>query len=245
MPQTAEISSSSPSASLLLATPLLDYQHSSVAQLVAARGWRNLAEFERIGAIYDFVRNELPFGYNASDDMPASAVLADGYGQCNTKSTLLMALLRASGVACRLHGFTIDKALQKGAVSGIAFWLAPRNIVHSWVEVSFKNAWINLEGFILDQGYLAAVQERFAGQMAFCGYGIATPDLAAPAVQWRGSHTYIQKDGINQDFGLFDSPDAFYARHGVNLSGLKRWLYSKLIRHGMNRRVAKIRQGRG
>ena len=241
MLQTAGISL--PSASHLLATPLLDFEQPSVSQLVAARGWRNLSEFERIGAIYDFVRNEVAFGYNASDDLPASAVLADGYGQCNTKTTLMMALLRASGLACRLHGFTIDKALQKGAVTGLAFWLAPRNILHSWVEVSFNGEWINLEGFILDQPYLAAVQALFAGQKAFCGYGIATPDLAAPAVQWRGSHTYIQKDGINQDFGRFDSPDDFYASHGANLSGLKRWLYRRFIRHWMNRRVAQIRQG--
>lgn len=61
------------------------------------------------GAIYDFVRNDIAFGYNSSDDIKASAVLADGYGQCNTKGTLLMALLRKAGIPCRLHGFTIHK----------------------------------------------------------------------------------------------------------------------------------------
>lgn len=66
----------------------------------------------------NFVRDEVTFGYNASDDLPASRVLADHIGQCNTKGTLLMALLRAVGVACRFHRFTIDKALQKGAITG-------------------------------------------------------------------------------------------------------------------------------
>jgi len=61
------------------------------------------------------VRDDIRFGYNASDDLPASRVLADRIGQRNTKSTLLMALLRAVDVLCRFHGFTIDKALQKGA----------------------------------------------------------------------------------------------------------------------------------
>jgi transglutaminase-like putative cysteine protease len=67
--------------------------------------------------VYDFVRNEIAFGYNAGDELPASAVLADGIGQCNTKATLLMALMRAVGIACRFHGFTIDKPLQKGAIT--------------------------------------------------------------------------------------------------------------------------------
>lgn len=145
-----------------------------------------LNTYERIGAVYDFVRNEIAFGYNARDDLPASQVLADGIGQCNTKGTLLMALLRGVGVPCRFHGFTIDKTLQKGAITGLAYRLAPRNIVHSWVEVWFGGNWIELEGFILDRAYLSALQSKFAAHKgAFCGYGVATPDLQCPRVEWR------------------------------------------------------------
>ena len=75
------------------------------------------------------------FGYNQSDDIAASDVLADGYGQCNTKGNLLMALLRALAIPCRFHGFTIDQQLQKGAIPTYVFWLAPKYIIHSWVEV--------------------------------------------------------------------------------------------------------------
>lgn len=111
---------------LTLPTALLDFTHPAIEGLVAARGWGALSEYERIGAVYDFVRDEIAFGYNESDDLPASRVLADGIGQCNTKGTLLMALLRAVGIPCRFHGFTIDKALQKGAITGVAYLLAPR-----------------------------------------------------------------------------------------------------------------------
>ena len=226
---------------LLQPTTLLDFAHPAIEGLVVQRGWRQLQIFERIGAVYDFVRNEIAFGYNASDELPASAVLADGIGQCNTNGTLLMALLRAVGIPCRLHGFTIDKPLQKGAITGIAYMLAPQRIIHSWVEVAFEERWVNLEGFILDARYLASLQRRFPGRQRFCGYGAATPDLSAPRVEWQGQDTYIQKDGISDDFGVFDSPDAFYARHGSNLSGLKRWLYSHVIRHRMNAQVERIR----
>lgn len=226
---------------LLQPTTLLDFAHPAIEGLVAQRGWRQLPVFERIGAVYDFVRNEIAFGYNASDELPASAVLADGIGQCNTKGTLLMALLRAVGIPSRLHGFTIDKPLQKGAITGIAYMLAPQRIIHGWVEVAFEERWVNLEGFILDARYLASLQRRFPGRQRFCGYGAATPDLSAPRVEWQGQDTYIQKDGISDDFGVFDSPDAFYARHGSNLSGLRRWLYTHVIRHRMNAQVERIR----
>ena len=227
---------------LLDATPLLDFQHPALQALIARRGWLKLDEYARIGAVYDFVRNEVAFGYNTGDDLPASQVLADGFGQCNTKGTLLMALLRAVGVPCRFHGFTIDKALQKGAITGLAYLLAPASIIHSWVEVNYQGRWLNLEGFILDNAYLSRLQQRFAGAATFCGYGVATQDLACPPVAWVGEDTYIQKEGINHDFGVFDSPDTFYARHGSNLSGFKRWLYVHVVRHWMNRNVARIRK---
>lgn len=229
---------------LLKATPLLDFEHVEIQALISHRKWAQLNQHDRIGAAYDFVRDEVAFGYNTSDDLAASAVLADGYGQCNTKSTLLMALLRALGVPCRLHGFTIDKALQKGAVTGWAYLLAPRNILHSWVEVQHEGRWINLEGFILDRPYLTALQQRFVSHKGpFLGYGVGTSDLAAPAVDWRCDDTYIQRDGINQDFGVFDDPDGFYARYGANLSGPKRWVFQKMVRHMMNRNVDRIRRG--
>lgn len=226
-------------------TPLLDFDSPALRRLVHERGWPDLPERERIGAIYGFVRDEVAFGYNLADDLPASRVLADGLGQCNTKGTLLMALLRAAGIPCRFHGFTIDKALQKGAITGIAYRLAPRDIIHSWVEVWFGGRWVNLEGFILDKAYLARLQQRFAGHEGpFCGFGAATPDLQNPPVDWKGTDTYIQKDGINRDLGVYDDPDAFYARHGTNLRGLKRWLFQKVIRRWMNANVADIRSAR-
>ena len=93
--------------SLLESTEMLDFQGEAITRLLESKGWMNLSEYDRIGAAYDFVRNDIRFGYNSSDDLMASQVLSDGYGQCNTKGTLLMALLRALSIPCRFHGFTI------------------------------------------------------------------------------------------------------------------------------------------
>lgn len=226
----------------LARTALLDFDDPRIARLIAERRWQGLDAWSAIGAAYTFVRDEIPFGYNRSDDLRASQVLADGYGQCNTKATLLMALLRALGVACRLHGFTIDKALQRGAIPPLVYRLSPQSILHSWVEVHLDGRWVELEGFILDARYLDGVRARFPDvEGAFCGYGVATTSLADPQIDWCGRSTYIQREGIDADLGLFDSPDAFYAARGTNLSGPRRWLYRFVIRHWMNRRVARIR----
>ncbi|MDG0872487.1 transglutaminase-like domain-containing protein [Paenibacillus thiaminolyticus] len=107
----------------LQATDLVDYNHPSIRELVEERQWGQLSDYDKIREIYEFVRNEIPFGYNRSDDIPASEVLRDGRGQCNTKSILLMALLRKAGIPCRIHGFYIDKRMQKRRVdrTGLLF----------------------------------------------------------------------------------------------------------------------------
>ncbi|GAA4816831.1 hypothetical protein GCM10011365_24430 [Marinicella pacifica] len=66
-------------------TEILDYEDLSIQHLIKSRAWMKLNEYEKIGAAYQYVRDEVKFGYNKSDDIPASQVLSDGYGQCNTK----------------------------------------------------------------------------------------------------------------------------------------------------------------
>nr|MCR5633046.1 methyltransferase domain-containing protein [Eubacterium sp.] len=137
-------------ASYLAQTHMLDYDNYKIQELIRKRGWRELPEFERIRSIYNYIRDEIRFGYNVDDSIPASKVLKDGYGQCNTKGTLFMALLRAVGVPCRVHGFTIRKELQEGAMTGFVYKQAPKNIFHSWVEVYLEGKWYELEAFIID-----------------------------------------------------------------------------------------------
>ncbi|MEH6403420.1 MAG: transglutaminase-like domain-containing protein [Sneathiella sp.] len=224
-------------------TSMLDFEDSSILGLITSRNWQDLDPFERIGAAYNFVRNEIAFGYNIADTIPASRVLRDGYGQCNTKATLLMALLRKLDIPCRLHGFTISKSLQRGVVPELAYKIAPDKILHSWVDVYFDGRWISLEGFILDQRVLGALQEKFKDRDNLCGYGVGTNCLQDPGVEWTGENTYIQETGINCDFGVFDTPDAFYSNHSQNFGFIPSVLYKIFIRHWMNLRVRRMRAG--
>lgn len=227
---------------LLQETKMLDYHSLSVQALIQQRKWRELDEFHKIKEIYNFVRDEIKFGYNVDDSIPASQVLKDGYGQCNTKGTLFMALLRSVGIPCRIHGFTIDKKLQKGAMTGFVYSSAPQNIFHSWVEVFYQSRWYELEAFILDTEYLTKLQNINSACIgAFCGYGVAVSDFKNPVIDWNANNTYIQSEGINQDFGVYDSPDELLKEHHQEMSAFKNFLFRHLGRHFMNQNVRKIR----
>lgn len=223
-------------------TQMLNFNHKSIQRLIKEKQWIKDDDFQKILKIYNFVRDDIAFGYNTDDIIPASEVLNDGYGQCNTKGTLFMALLRAVGIPCQIHGFTIDKKLQKGAMTGIIYKFAPKSIIHSWVEIQYKDNWYNIEGFILDRQYLKRLQEKFEDcKTSFCGYGAATDNFQNPQVEWNANDTYIQKEGINQDFGVFNSPDEFFEKYHQQLMPLKKWIYQNIGRKLMNRNVERIR----
>lgn len=66
-------------------------------------------------ALFDHVRDQTPFGFAAGFwNQSASAVLRAGRGYCNTKSTLFVALLRATGVPARQVFVEIDAEVLHG-----------------------------------------------------------------------------------------------------------------------------------
>lgn len=226
----------------LEATLLLDYYNKTIQELIRTKNWNQCDDFDKILRAYNYVRDEIKFGYNVDDAIPASKVLADGYGQCNTKLILFMALLRALNIPCRVHGFSINKELQKGALPVYLYKFAPKNIIHSWVEVYHNGNWYNLEGIIIDSQYLLKLQDKFPEcKGRFCGYGVSVDNFKNTVIDWNGNDTYIQKESITEDYGIFDNPDELFSNYPQKLSYLKRFLYRHFGRHIMNRRVKKIR----
>lgn len=225
----------------LTPTPLVDYLHPDIQQLAKSKGWKQLAPIAAAKQIYNFVRDEIAFGYSKNDQQTASQVLTQGYGQCNTKGTLLVALLRACEIPARVHGFKVKQQLKRGLLPAPLRLLAPKTIVHSWVEVWLDQHWVELEGYIIDSAYLKQVQRHYPQQQEFIGFGIATACLHSPDNQFSLTGSYIQKLSICEDLGIFTTPDELYQRHH-NLTALSAWAYAYLLRHWLNIRVRAIRR---
>lgn len=231
----------------LQTTTMLDYTHPSMQQLIAERGWRELDDYNKIAQIYSFVRNEILFGYNIGDTRKASEVLQDGIGQCNTKATLLISLLRAVGIPSRHHAFRLDNSVQKGAIPPALFFLAPKLILHTWAEVWYEDEWHALEGVILDDGYIKGFKKMFKKtnrNMTPCnfkGYGFGVDNLFELDVDWDGDSTYVQSTGITEDLGPCSSPDECYAKYSQAIGPIKNYIYSHITCKTMTKRVMRIR----
>ncbi len=224
-------------------TAMLNYRAQEIMDLIDAHKWNELNEFEKIGAIYDYVQNSIVLGYNKFDDLTATQVLNDGYGQCNTKATLLMALLRAVDIPCRLHGTKVTKVFQRSLMPKIMAKLAPPLIVHTWAEVYYSGEWLSLEGVITDQAYISGLKRSFPDSKGrFFDYAVAVEDFGNLQIDWNGKNTTVQQQAVAEDLGVFDTPDEFYSEYKQAYRGLKKFMYENIGRKIMTKRVAKIRR---
>lgn len=224
-------------------TVMLNYQTSQIADLINTQKWSDLNEFEKIGAIYDYVQNKILLGYNKYDNLTATQVLADGIGQCNTKATLIMALLRAVGVPCRLHGTKVTKVFQRSLMPKIMAKLAPPLIVHTWAEVYYNGDWLSLEGVITDKTFISGLQKLFPEHKGkFFDYAVAVKDFNNLQIDWKGENTTVQQQAVVKDLGVYDTPDEFYAEYKQEFRGIKKFMYESVGRKIMTRKVAKIRR---
>lgn len=130
---------------------MVDFSNPAIQKLIQNMKWKEMGEFERIKAIYNYVRDDFLFGYNIDDGIPASKVLADGYG-------------------------------------------------------------------------------------------VAVKDFRNIIIEFDRNNTYIQSEGINQDFGVYDCPDELLKEHHQTISAFKAFAYRHIGRHFMNRNVRKIRE---
>jgi transglutaminase-like putative cysteine protease len=235
---------SNPQPEYLCPTRLLDFDSLSIQKLLKERGWEKIQRKKaRIEAVYQFVRDEIAYGYNEQVLVKASEVLSQGYGQGITKSILLMALLRGVGIPCRYHAFTVDKILQRGILKGAGYKLQRTQMYHSWVEIFFEKEWICIEGHIVDKPYIEKLQALFPDYMgSFYAYGLAVLNFRNPPNKWEGNHTYVQSRAIEDDLGIFDCPDDFFARYPDADTFCKKYAYRKLIRPVLNKNIKAIRE---
>ena len=85
-------------------------------------------------------------------------------------------------------------------------------------------------------------QEKYSDcKTNFYGYGVATNNFQNPQIEWNANDTYIQKEGINHDFGVFNSPDEFFGKYQQQLTPLKKMAYRNIGRKLMNRNIERIR----
>lgn len=231
------------SEAYLQRTTLLDFDSLAVQRLIGQRGWRDLpSTSDRIAAAYHFVKDEILYGYTPNFQIPASKVLKQGIGSSLAKTTLLLALLRALEIPCRLQADMVDKVVHRGLLGPLAFKLCPSDLFHTAVQLLYNNRWITVEGYVIDQAYVSQLQAMFPDYSgSFYGYGIAVLNFRNPDTRWEERPTSIQAKAVVNELGLFNDSDSFFKAYPEAQQRTRSFFYTKLFMPRLNKRIAAIR----
>ena len=191
--------------------------------------------------IHDFVKS-LPFGCVAAfDHVPAAAVLRAGRGDCHTKGTLFVALLRAAEVPARLRFVSLSSNFLAGIID-----IPQESITHAVGEVYLSGQWVQTDTYVTDEQFEMRALRMLKDQGLRVGLGIhVNADR-----NWNGqksSHAqYSDKDPSSlplKDLGVAHDPKYFYSEQSnqerqLGWTTRLKWM---LVAAVVNHRVGKIR----
>ena len=206
-------------------------------------------ERERAIALHDAVRERVKFGFNKYfDAAPPDYALACGYGHCNPKSRLLVALFRAAGLESYQHFVVIPKEILKGAIPASRYWMIPAELSHSYVDVRVEGRWRAIDSHIVDTALLQGALDRLARENRSLGYGVRVDSTNT----WDGqSDAFSQFDEgfMIEDHGRVEDVEAYFRdrRYRNKALGLPfNTMFQLMGEVGvapMNAHIEKIRRG--
>ncbi len=191
---------------------IFDVNSPAIMDLIKERNWLKLVEKNKINRIFNFVKNDIVFGFSKKPLLSASHILSEGRGNALNKSILLKTLLDASGVLCRFHSFMVKKELYQGLSTQLNYNMLPSNLISAWVEVFYENQWLVVDGVLLDEVYFESLQNDFhEAQKEFVGFGCAVFLDNSIHTVWNGkNHTYCQRAAITRDLGVIEEFEWFF-----------------------------------
>ena len=198
---------------------------------------------DKISAIFYYVRDDIKFAFPKEGDLvQASQTIKYGYGQCNTKATLFLALCKALGIHARIHFSLIEKDIQRGLFSGIAFWLMPKEISHSWIEIEMNGEWLKIDAFINDAAFYKAGKKELKKNNWDVGYSIACSKNDSSIELDFENEKFVQMDAVTEDHGIYDEPMDYFnsSRYKNRPNAFKLFMY-KLLIGGINEKVEELR----
>ena len=225
----------------LVPTRLLDLDDSRLR--LRAKSLTQLAQtdVQKAVRVHDFVKS-LPFGcVGGFDHVSAAAVLKKGRGDCHTKGTLFVALLRSAGVPARLRFVSLPAAFLWGIVD-----LGNSVITHAVGEVYLQGHWVQTDTYVTDSVLEAHAALWLRQQQRVLGYGIHEQASRFWDGQQDAHGQYHAADASSQpvnDWGVSHDPEHFYsskAHPELHRSWLTRakWVVAAGV---INRRTGQLR----
>ncbi len=222
---------------------LADYQNPTVYEVARALTKNEPEIAGKVLRIFNYVRDEIKFGFPREGDwVAASKTLQIKIGQCNTKSTLFLALCKALNIPARIHFSLIKREIQHGVFPAFLYVFLPKKLSHSWIEVKIDQQWIQIDGYIDDLIYFRGAMNKLAKSGWEIGFAIACKgDQLSPELNLK-QKKFVQMCAVIEDHGVWDEPVEYYQSklYKNRPSAMKQFFY-RLFIPLVNARIEKIR----
>ena len=224
---------------------LADYDHPLVRETAEGLTGNTSTVREKLNRLFHYVRDDIKFAFPQEGDLvKASTTIRLGKGQCNTKSTLFLALCKAAKIPARIHFSLIKKEIQRGLFNFLGYKLMPPLLSHSWIEVEVDGKWRRIDSYINDEKYYQAAKSELQKRGWDTGYSVSCPGGECSCDFNVDQEVFVQMGAVVGDHGVWDDPGDYYAtdRYQNRLNIMKSILY-KLMIWRVNRRVESMRRG--
>ncbi|HEN5573913.1 TPA: transglutaminase family protein [Legionella pneumophila] len=223
---------------------LADYQNPMVQKVALELTQTESDIVGKVRRIFEFVRDEIKFGFSPDGDwVSASKTLQIKIGQCNTKSTLFLALCKALNIPARIHFSLIKREIQHGVFPEFLYLLLPKQLSHSWIEINIDNKWLRIDGYIDDLVYFRGAIDQLTKSGWDIGFAIACDEEKLSPEFNPNEEKFEQMCAVTEDHGIWNDPIEYYQsnlyRNRPNF--LKQFIY-RLFIPLVNHRIEKIRQ---
>lgn len=224
---------------------LSDHDHPLVIETAGALSQACETDLQLLEALFYFVRDRISFRFPATfrewDKVKASNVIQCGFGYCNTKATLLVALCRACGLAARVHYGLIRAEIMRGIFPSFAFPFLGDSGPHSWTEVEIEGEWKPIDSYINDEELYRAARARLEETGRSLGYSLACVDGKCSCEFNFGDKGFVHMGAVVEDHGVWEDASQYFATDRyATFKGVQRLLYP-VVASISNRNIEKLR----
>ena len=221
-------------------TPLLQLDDPKLRILSLRLTQLKSGDREKALVCYQFVR-ALPFACAAAPGSTSSVdVLSSNAGDCFTKSTLLVALLRSLRIPARVRMLQIGPLHLWGIVH-----TGGKPIEHAVTEVLLGDTWLAVDSYVVDLRLGLISRSRLLREKRKAGYGVHMKGQ----VTWNATDSSFSHFNIDHpasmpshDFGCFDDVAQFWDTAGLEFKpGWARQQHMAILAVLANKRIRRLR----
>ena len=224
---------------------LSDHNHPRVIETASMVSQDCETDMQLLEALFCFVRDRIVFRFPQTfagwDRVRASEVVQCGFGYCNTKATLMVALCRACGLRARVHYGLIRAEIMRGIFPSFAFPFMGDSGPHSWTEVEIEGKWRPIDSYINDEELYRAARAKLEETGRTLGYSLACVDGKCSCEFNFGEKGFVHMGAVIEDHGVWDDASHYFATDSYVTFKRSEQLLYPLIATLSNRNIDKLR----